>query len=346
MQVWASAGGPPRRTLNGTAAAEQVVFSPGSDRVASNAIDVWEVVNREGSRLGAAALRVYQDMVLSPDGRLVALAGYSHIELRSLADGSLVREIPGLPGPVRALSFYPGGQTIAAACGDGLVRLYQVSNGRFLSTLGEIGPPLWAVAFSPDSNWLTWGGEGQRIFLYDLEKDTLVDKFAEPYVPTHLAFSPDSALLASLTSSGVNIRGLDGVLVRNSGGTGLEDMAFWLDGSQMALVGNEVARVVDTSTGKDLVLLDFREDDTPTAVTYSPDGAFLAVGWSQRAHRVVLGRDKRKAAYLRRASRGGAADRVHCRQPLDAFQWAGWDGARVGSHAMNEPGRDDAASHV
>ena len=77
------------------------------------------------------------------------------------------------------------------------MRLYQVSNGRFLSTLGELGPPLWAVAFSPRRNWLAWGGEGQQIFFYDLVKDTLVDKFSEPYVPVRLAFSPDGIFLAS-----------------------------------------------------------------------------------------------------------------------------------------------------
>jgi WD40 repeat protein len=136
------------------------------------------------------------------------------------------------------------------------------------------------VAFSPDSNWLAWGGEGQRIFFYDLVKDTLVDKFTEPYVPVRLAFSPDGVFLASLTTNGVNIRELDGLLVRTAGGAGLEDMAFWLDGSQFALAGNDVARVIDTGTGRDLAVLDFLEDDSPTAVAYSPDGAFLAVGWT------------------------------------------------------------------
>ena len=108
VRVWANAGGPPRRTLNGTGFAEQVAFSPGSDRVASSAIDVWDV---ESGRLLTSAnqhFEAYQDLVVSPDGRLVALAGYSHIELRSLEDGSLVREIAGIPGPVRRCLFIPG----------------------------------------------------------------------------------------------------------------------------------------------------------------------------------------------------------------------------------------------
>ena len=219
-------------------------------------------------------------MILSPDGSLVALAGYGEIELHHTSDGSLVRVISGLPGPVRALSFFPGGQTIAAAAGDGLARLYQVNNGRFLSTLGEGGPPLWSVALSPDSKWLAWGGEGQRIFIYDLVKDQLARKIQEPFVPARLMFSPDSGMLASLTSSGVNVRLLDGELVRNVGGTGLEDMSFWLDGGQMAVVGNEVARMLDINTGQDAVLLDFRAGETPTAVCFTPDGAFMVVGWS------------------------------------------------------------------
>ncbi|HMN62649.1 MAG TPA: hypothetical protein PJ988_19950 [Anaerolinea sp.] len=167
-----------------------------------------------------------------------------------------------------------------AAAGDGLARLYQVNNGRFLSTLGEGGPPLWSVAFSPDSKWLAWGGEGQLIYIYDLEKDTLARKIAEPFVPVKLLFSPDSGMLASLTTSGANVRLLSGTLVRTAGGSGLEDMAFWLDGSEIALVGNDVGRMLDVNTGKDVVVLDFRENESPTAVNFTPDGAFMAVGWT------------------------------------------------------------------
>jgi WD40 repeat protein len=243
-------------------------------------VDLWSLDTAE--RLGSAPRNFgpFQDLVLSPDGRLAALAGYGHIELRNVSDGSLVRVIPGLPGPVRSLAFFPGGQTIVAAAGDGLARLYQVSNGRFLSTLGEAGPPLWSVAFSPDSKWLAWGGEGQRIFIYDLEKDKLASRIQEPFVPVRLEFSPDSGMLASLTSSGMNVRLLSGVLVRNAGGSGLEDMAFWLDGSQMAVAGNDVARMLDVNTGQDVVVLDFREDESPTAINFTLDGAFMVVGWS------------------------------------------------------------------
>jgi WD40 repeat protein len=243
------------------------------------------------------------DLALSPDGKVVALDGDGLFELRSAVDGSLLQHNGDLPGPVRGMSFFPGGQTIAVVAGDSLVRLYRVKDGRFISTLGLPGKPMWAVAFSPDRKWLAWGGEGQRIYLYDLERDFLVLTIAEPYVPIRLAFSADSSLLASMTSDGVNIRDLNGTLVRSLGGVGLEDMSFWLDDSQLALAGNEVARVVDLDSGKDLVLLDYRTDDAPTTVAYTPD---------QRENRAILGGHEGTAPHLRRAPRARAAG---CIQP-------------------------------
>ncbi|GAP05640.1 MAG TPA: hypothetical protein DEQ80_04850 [Anaerolinea thermolimosa] len=279
VRVWANQAGAVRFTLNGSALPLQLAFSSDGELIASSAVDVWAVSRGELVATSLTHFEMIQEMALSPDGQTLALAGFDTIELRSLADGRLIRQITGLPGPVRGISFYPGAQTLAAAAGDGLVRLYRVRDGRFLSMLGEAGPPLWAVAFSPDSRWLAWGGEGQTVFLYDLVKDQLALKVKEPYLPARLVFSPISNTLAVLTSSGVHLRTLDGTLLRAIGGAGLEDVAFWLDGSQLAVAGNQVCRVVDLETGADVVALDYREGDSPSAVAYSADGAFLAVGW-------------------------------------------------------------------
>jgi WD40 repeat protein len=279
VRVWANQAGAVRFTLNGSALPLQLAFSPDGELVASSALDVWAVGRGEQVAASPTHFETIQEMALSPDGQTLALAGFDTIELRSMADGQLIRQITDLPGPVRGISFYPGAQTLAAAAGDGLVRLYRVRDGRFLSMLGEAGPPLWAVVFSPDSRWLAWGGEGQTVFLYDLVKDQLALKIKEPYLPARLVFSPISNTLAVLTSSGVNLRTIDGTLIRSVGGAGIEDAAFWLDGSQLAVAGNQVCRVIDLETGADVVALDYREGDSPSAVAYSGDGAFLAVGW-------------------------------------------------------------------
>lgn len=279
VRIWSSQGGGARQTFKGKGLPVQVAFSADSVRLAAAGLDVWNLPAASGVS-SAQSFGRYNDVVISPDGSTVALAGYRTVELRSSLDGSLIRVIGDLPGQVRSLSFYPGGQTIAVAASDSLVRLYRVSDGRFISILGEGGPPLWSVAFSPSGEWLAWGGENQLVFLYDLPRDFLLRKIQEVYVPLRILFAPDSGRFASLTSNGLNIRGTDGVLVRTIGGIGLEDAAFSLDGSQIAVVGDGTGRIIEVNTGIETVLFDYREDETPTAVAYSPDSAFLAIGWS------------------------------------------------------------------
>jgi WD40 repeat protein len=217
---------------------------------------------------------------LSPDGRLVAIAEYGTIQLRQVNDGSLVRELENADKPVRALMFYPGGQTIAAVGSDGILRLYQVKDGRFLSTLGTPGAQLWSVAFSLDRIWLAWGGENHRIQLYDLSKDQPSISIAEPYLPEKLLFTYDNTQLLSLTSSGINVRTLNGKLVHTIAGVGIKDMDLWLDNNQIAIASSGVLRVFDMRTSTDVWVLPYRPGLTPTSLAYSPDGSFLAAGWS------------------------------------------------------------------
>jgi WD40 repeat protein len=217
---------------------------------------------------------------LSPDGSLVALANYENIQLRRVRDGSLVSQLENTDIPTRALAFYPGGQTIASVGKDGILRIYQVSNGRFLSTLGSPGAELWSVAFSPNRTWLAWGGVDHQIQYYDLTKDQPILTVEEPYLPEKLLFSYDNNLLLSMTSSGINVRTMSGTLLHTISGVAVRDMALWLDNSQVAIAASGVLRVYDIHTLRDLWVLPIRPLMSPTALAYSPDGSFLATGWN------------------------------------------------------------------
>ncbi len=279
VRLWQAAGAP-RMTLQGETEPAQLLFSSDGARLMSSGVDVWEIASGERLASSGEHFAPLNDFVIAPDGSWVALAGFGRVELRQIQDGQLLRTITeGLSGMVRDVDVFPGGQTIVTSSEEGMAHLYRVSDGRYLSRLGEIGPRLWAVAFSPDSRWLAWSGENGQVVLYDLERDLLLRKIEEPYLATRILFSPTSQQLVLLTSNGAYLRQLNGTLVRVIGGAGLEDVAFSPDGGVLFVAGNQVLRGVLVGDGADFWQADYDPQQSPTALAVSPDGAFLAVGW-------------------------------------------------------------------
>lgn len=279
VRLWRESGAP-RMVLQGESEPAQMLFSPDGARLFSSGVDVWKLADGERLASSGEHFAPLNDFVLSPDGSWVALAGFGRVELRQIQDGQILRTITeGLSGEVRDVDVFPGGQTMATTGNEGMAHLYRVSDGRFLSRLGETGPRLWAVAFSPDSRWLAWSGENGYLYIYDLERDFLAKRIEEPYLATRILFSPTSQQMAVLTSAGVNLRQVNGTLVRTIGGAGLEDLAFSPDGGTLFVGGNQVLRAVVTGDGSDLWKSDYDPQQSPTALAVSPDGAFLAVGW-------------------------------------------------------------------
>lgn len=277
-RVWQTKAGPALKKLTGKGDAALVTFSPDGTRLASAGLDVWD--------LPSGALQASQtehfpptiDMAISPDGQTVALSGYGVIELRQIDNGSIRRIIDGVSARINGLSYSPDGQYLAAACSDGTTRLWRAADGRYLTLIGTPTYPMWASAFSTDSKRIIFGGENGKIQIYDIENGAVIGSVLEPYVTSRLAYLPDGTRYASLTSSGLYIRTLNGNLARVIAGTGIEDMAFSPDGSLVALAGSEILRMVETATGKLVYSCYATALKTPSALAYSPDGAFLAVG--------------------------------------------------------------------
>ena len=90
------------------------------------------------------------DAELSPDGSLVATAGYDRtIRLWNVADGSLLREIDVHNAAVFDLAWHPAGGMLASASGDETVKLWRVADGQRLDTLSQPQGDVYTVLFTP-----------------------------------------------------------------------------------------------------------------------------------------------------------------------------------------------------
>jgi len=133
------------------------------------------------------------DAELSPDGKLLATAGYDRsVKLWNVADGSLVRSIDVHNGAVFDLAWHPTGRLLASASADETVKLWRTSDGVRLDTLKEPQGEVFSVAFTTDGRHVIAAGRDKRIHLWKLA--TLDAPGSNPAV--HARFAHESPVVA------------------------------------------------------------------------------------------------------------------------------------------------------
>lgn len=148
-------------------------------------------------------------VAMSPDGKMIALGGYTgwdydgsaSIYLYDRASGRLLRRFSGLPNVVYDLAFSPDGRALAASLGsDKGVRLVDAADGRLLGEDRDYGALSLSVDFRADGRRLvSTSYDGQvRLYKFDQKGLRLIAKQAAPggTQPTSARFSPDGKRIA------------------------------------------------------------------------------------------------------------------------------------------------------
>src|SRR5262249_44258193 len=112
---------------------------------------------------------------------------------------------------VNGLAFSPDGESIAAACGDGTVKIRNSKTGKVIQTLDAHPDAVFSVAFHPDGKHLATVGADQQVKVWDLPPRQNV--FAGLCGAIHnvgtaytVAFSPgDGRQLAAGSDGAVNV---------------------------------------------------------------------------------------------------------------------------------------------
>ena len=106
-------------------------------------------------------------VVFSPDGQMLASAGFdSNIILSSLM-GTVIHKLCGHENTVNSLAFSPDGSILASGSDDKTIKLWEVSTGKEIHTLSpNDGAAITSLTFSPDGFSFIVGSFGGNVTLW------------------------------------------------------------------------------------------------------------------------------------------------------------------------------------
>ena len=188
------------------------------------------------------------------------------------------------------MAFFPDGSTLALACGDGSVRLWNGADGHELGQpLRMTGSPVLGLAIRSDGTSLAASDRLAVIRLWDAATGRLLHDLRGHEKMTYgITFRPDGRQLASTSQDGTlrlwdTETGQSWVFFRAPSGVETIAVVYRPDGRQLAVaLTDSTVRILDATSGVEQLRLDALLPDFMVSVgagisAYDPAGRWLAV---------------------------------------------------------------------
>jgi len=234
---------------------------------------------------------VVLDISISPNGKLVAAAETTEdrlhqvlidqsrqasetqaVKLRRVPDGTVERVLMGHKDDIWTVEFSPDGQLLATGSADHTVKVWQVHDGKLITTLDSAPATPRSLAFDPHGQILAVSDETETRF-WSTQEWTVRRRLP----PGATVFSPDSQLVANLADHVVKIwRVEDGVLLRSIQARYASSNVSWSSNGQwLAFAVLRDVQIWRVSDGEHIATLT-GHTNVVNSIVWSPDGKLLA----------------------------------------------------------------------
>jgi WD40 repeat protein len=226
-------------------------------------------------------------IAFTPDNAMLVIKGSTEVQifnLKTMKEEKFLQASQNLT----AAALSPDGRTLAWALEDFTIQLVQVSDGKILNSMPGHANLITKLLFSPDGDKLFSASADGHVRIWDTQGEPLEDLVVGPEVEG-LGISPDGTQLATVPFDGpVELWDLsENRKITALGGTGgfiTSDAVFSPDGKYLAADLASGLFLWQLSDGKSL----WDDLKNSMAITYSPDGRFLAYALIADDSQIIL----------------------------------------------------------
>jgi WD40 repeat protein len=286
----------------------------------------------EGAAPATKPQQIYA-LAWRPDGRAIALAGYTEVRLMDASGETETAKLTGHADAVRAVAWSPDGKLLAAAGGvpgrKGEVKLWS-ADGTLQTTISGHADCIYGLAISPDGKTIATASYDKLIKLWDAgtgkEIRTLKDHIDAIY---SIAFTPDGKRLVSGAADRSikvwNPETGERLFTMSEPTDGVNSVAVSPDGKWIAAAGQDkTIRIWKLEEkGATLAVSMIAHEDAILKVVWSRDGKMLLSSSADRSLKLFRASDLTELKML-----GGQPDWAY------AVEYSP-DGGRVAMGRMN-----------
>jgi eukaryotic-like serine/threonine-protein kinase len=293
-------------------------FSPDGRHVLAPAkigLRLWDATTGKPAGLAFKTGQVIQ-ATFSPDGKRLLVLDQDSCFVCDPVTGNLVGTPRRHKGDIRRADFTPDGSRVVCLDRENLLQVWDMANGKVISTKLPPKLPWEAVPVSPDGRRYATLKSRQVVEVVDLDtQQPDLPPIKHSAAVVSAAFSPDGKYLATACADGAarvwDLATAAQTSAPLSHGRYLQGVSFSLDGRLLATLGSDgTARVWETGTGQAITPY-LPHGESVTQLTFSPDGRRLVTAAKSRARVWDLRPDSRPLLDLVRLVQLSAGQHTH-----------------------------------